>query len=281
MQSSISIARATATLPRSWTKNGTKINSNVSEARFNKRQEGANKTRLILQKYLQRGIEPTNEVLDSLDPTNLSYEGTISASSSCAGSLSSAIILEPHQPIPPSSSKQSKRKSKQNENDSQRCKLIRKQTKRQSILPSFFEPNWIGTSPEPKLSVSNPTRIPTQLTVEALSAHNHPVKLFLNPTGSRPMIKKSISFQTLPIIRIIKPIPECLDDHSNPSSRDPFYYDEVLKKIEREEIHQSLTDLKKSKNEGIDEEKKRNRSGSQDSLGSGSVTAWFAKQYQD
>ncbi|EGG07702.1 uncharacterized protein MELLADRAFT_77557 [Melampsora larici-populina 98AG31] len=277
MQSSISIARATATLPRSWIKNITKGSSNISEARLTKRQEGANKINLILQKYLQRGIEPSTELLDSLDPTNLSFEGTISASSSCAGSLSGAMILEPTPPMP-SSPKQPKRKPKKNQIDSERCKLIRKQTKRQSILPSFFEPNQpIPEVPKRQPKLPSSTTIPTKLTVEALSAHNHPVNVFLNPTYEKPKIRKSISFQTLPIIRIIKPIPECLDDHSNPSSRDPFYYDQVLKKIDFFEEQEKIN--KKIKLE--EEKENRDRSGSQGSVGSGSVTAWFAEQYQD
>lgn len=281
MQSSISIARATATLPRSWLKNIIKGTSNTSEARSSKRQEGANKTRLILQKYLQRGIEPSTDLLDSLDPTNLSYEGTISASSSCAGSLSAAMVLEPTSPTP-SSPKQQKRKSKKSENDSQRCKLIRKQTKRQSILPSFFEPiNPMPELPTPNLAIPSSTTIPTRLTVEALSAHNHPVNVFLNPASEKPKLRKSISFQTLPIIRIIKPIPECLDDHSNPSSRDPFYYDQVLKKMDLFE-QQEKNNQKVQLEEGIDKDQQnRDRSGSQGSVGSGSVTAWFAEQYQD
>ncbi|CAH7667993.1 hypothetical protein BY996DRAFT_456835 [Phakopsora pachyrhizi] len=250
MRSSVSIARATATLPRHWSRPSSYGQPLSIDPRLSKRQEGANKTKLILQNYLKRGIEPSPELLDSLDPTNLSYEGTISSS----GSVESIRVASP---------------------SDERRRLLKKQTKRQSVLPSFFEP----TFPPPHLqsNVSQPiTHAP--LTAAALTAHDHPAVAYL--AAPSRVIRRATSFAgampSPPIIRIIKPEPECLDDHSNPSSRDPFYYDKVLDRLDSRSPpsprRQSRTKIPRVTQACPPPN-------DNDSVGSDAVTAWFADQY--
>eukprot|EP00920_Eleutheroschizon_duboscqi_P000181 GHVT01000633.1.p1 GENE.GHVT01000633.1~~GHVT01000633.1.p1 ORF type:complete len:164 (+),score=6.24 GHVT01000633.1:501-992(+) len=149
--------------------------------------------------------------------------------------------------------------------DAQRCRLVRKQTKRQSVVPSFFEPS------VPFLRAKSAPGPPAKLTVDALLAHDHPATVFLAP---KPMtekyVRRATSFQTLPTIRIIKPVPECLDDHSNPSSRDPFYYDKVLQKID------ASTSIKAKRRTSQACFRKDTMDSCKDS---GNVKAWFADQY--
>ncbi|MBW0473255.1 hypothetical protein O181_012970 [Austropuccinia psidii MF-1] len=260
MPSSISIARAAATLPRSWSKPfGIGQGFNV-DPRISKRQEGANKTRLILQAYLKQGIEPSPEVLDSLDPTNFSCDGTLSSK----GSVDSLRL----------SSASNERKV-----------LVRKQTRRQKLLPSFFEP-LLSHRKSKASKADTPAAAPVALTTAALNAHDNPAAAFL-ATPSAPAIRRSVSFAgpilPIPTIRIIKPEPECLDDHSNPSSRDPFYYDKVLKGIETH-CPRSPPRQQPPKPQNPQKRQQRSRTESKDSqldssVESGAVTAWFAEHY--
>ncbi|KAI9605457.1 hypothetical protein KEM48_002155 [Puccinia striiformis f. sp. tritici PST-130] len=205
MPASLSVARATATLPRHWSKPLSAGQALKSDPRISKKQQAANKTRLILQTYLKSGVEPSPEVLDSLDPTNLSYDGTVSSNGSIESLKVTSVASD------------------------ERRRLVRKQARRQSIVPSFFEPpNHTSKSPAPSSGE------PVALTTAALTQHDHPAAAFLAPPSRA--VRRAISFAGTrpppPKIRIIKPKPECLDDHSNPSSRDPFYYDKVLDGME-------------------------------------------------
>ncbi|OAV98207.1 hypothetical protein PTTG_00277 [Puccinia triticina 1-1 BBBD Race 1] len=244
MPASFSVARATATLPRHWSKplpNGQALNS---DPRISKKQQAANKTRLILQNYLKSGIEPPPEVLDSLDPTNLSYDGTLSSK----GSTDSLKVTSAA--------------------SDERKRLVRKQTRRQSILPSFFEP--INRNSKSSTSSSG---APVALTTAALTQHDYPAVAFLAPSSR--VIRRATSFAGTipppPMIRIVKPEPECLDDHSNPSSRDPFYYDKVLDGLE-EDRPSSPRRQRRRINSKVEP---RPDSG----FDQGGVTAWFADQY--
>jgi len=201
---------------------------------------------LILQNYLKRGIEPSPELLDSLDPTNISYDGTLSSHGSSDSLRISAASNE-------------------------RRKLVKKQHRRQSILPSFFEP----LASKPKLTTAS-IGAPVALTTAALTAHDHPAVAFLGDQSR--VIRRSISFAgpmpTPPIIRIIKPEPECLDDHSNPSSRDPFYYDKVLNDIQDQH---PLTPPRRQRRRI---NSKVNRQDFDPNLVEpDTVTSWFADQY--
>lgn len=254
MPSSISVARATATLPRHWSKPLSSGQALQMDPRISKRQEGANKTRLILQNYLKRGIEPPPEVLDSLDPTNVSYDGTLSSK----GSSESLRIISTA--------------------SDERKRLLKKQTRRQNILPSFFEP--LGSKPD--RPVSNLSGSPVALTAAALTAHDHPAVAFL--AAPSRVIRRAISFAgptpPPPMIRIIKPEPECLDDHSNPSSRDPFYYDKVLEGLNADRPPTPPRRQRRRTNSKQPEHRQR-RSAEAGSPGiePDAVTAWFADQY--
>ncbi|POW16857.1 hypothetical protein PSTT_01066 [Puccinia striiformis] len=189
MPASLSVARATATLPRHWSKPLSAGQALKSDPRISKKQQA----------------KPSPEVLDSLDPTNLSYDGTVSSNGSIESLKVTSVASD------------------------ERRRLVRKQARRQSIVPSFFEPpNHTSKSPAPSSGE------PVALTTAALTQHDHPAAAFLAPPSRA--VRRAISFAGTrpppPKIRIIKPKPECLDDHSNPSSRDPFYYDKVLDGME-------------------------------------------------
>jgi len=238
------MARATATLPRNWSKPFSTGQTLMCDSRVTKKQEAANKTRLILQTYLKRGVEPPAEVLDSLDPTNLSYDGTVSSK----GSKDSIRVTSAA--------------------SDERKRLVRKQTRRQSLFPSFFEPiNHNSDSPAPSSGA------PVALTAAALTQHDYPAVAFLAPP--QRVIRRATSLAGLlappPMIRIVKPTPECLDDHSNPSSRDPFYYDKVLDGIEDGRRSSPPRRTRRRINPRVD----RPASG----IDQDGVTAWFADQY--
>ncbi|KAA1066145.1 hypothetical protein PGT21_023131 [Puccinia graminis f. sp. tritici] len=244
MPSSYSVARATATLPRHWSKPLGSGPALKSDPRISKKQEAANKTRLILRNYLKSGEEPPPEVLDNLDPTNLSYDGTLSSK----GSMDS-IKLTPAA--------------------SERKRLVRKQTRRQSLLPSFFEP--LNRS---SVTSASSNDAPVALTTAALTQHDHPAVAFLAPPSH--VIRRATSFAGTtpppPIIRVVKPEPECLDDHSNPSSRDPFYYDKVLDGLEDDHPSSPSRRQRRRINSKVEPRP-------ESFIDENGVTAWFADQY--
>lgn len=206
-------------------------------------QQAANKTRLILQTYLKSGVEPPAEVLDSLDPTNLSYDGTVSSKGSKDSIRVTSVASD------------------------ERQRLVRKQTRRQSLFPSFFEP--INRYSDPPSS----SGAPVALTAAALTQHDYPAVAFLAP--SQRVVRRATSFAGLmappPMIRIVKATPECLDDHSNPSSRDPFYYDKFLDGIEDGRHSTPPRRTRRRINPRADHPAS--------DIDQDGVTAWFADQY--
>jgi hypothetical protein len=194
---------------------------------------------------LKSGVEPPDEVLDSLDPTNLSYDGTVSS----RGSIDSIKVASAA--------------------SDERKRLVRKQTRRQSLLPSFFEP----TNRKSCKPSAPSTAEPVALTAAALTQHDYPAVAFLAPPAR--IVRRAISFAgpvpPLPIIRIVKPAPQCLDDHSNPSSRDPFYYDKVLDGMQDDRPSSPPRRRRRRISSKVD----RPPSG----IDQDGVTAWFADQY--
>lgn len=178
-----------------------------------------------------------------------------------------------------------------------RQQLVWKQTQRQSISPAFFEPNddaprgtadsFGGTSGRnglPLVADGRGAGRRARLTAQALSAHDDPAGALLAvPISSlspdddddhdarAKAVRRCASFNAaigLPTINVIKAIPDCLDDHSNPSSRDPFYYDRVLRRIDAGQ---------QKANKKVKRQESNEWSGA--SVGSGGVTAWVVDSY--